>query len=107
MSTYSNVPRSNSCAVRSPNDNFFALIAPTRSSSILCGKTDAIINPPVEITPEASISADVPFNSVKTSACYINGVVKQLESNKLAAKKITLKLKYSDFQTITRTIAAR
>jgi len=39
-------------------------------------------------------------------AILTDKVVKQLESNKLTAKAITLKLKYSDFQTITRTYSS-
>ena len=40
-------------------------MAPTRSSSMLAGNCDAMIKPSVEMMPEASISADDPFNSIK------------------------------------------
>jgi hypothetical protein len=43
-----------------------ALIAPTLSSSMPAGNTDAIIKPSVDMMPDASISADVPFKSINT-----------------------------------------
>jgi hypothetical protein len=42
-----------------------ALIAPTRSSSSSAGIWAAIISPSVEITPDASMSAEVPLSSFK------------------------------------------
>jgi transposase len=43
--------------------NIAALMAPTLSSSIEAGSTEAIVKPSVEITAVASMSAEAPFNS--------------------------------------------
>ena len=63
--TRSILPRASSRPARSPSDSSAADIAPTRSSSMPAGKADAIIKPSVEISAEASTSAEELFRSFK------------------------------------------
>ena len=73
------LPRASSRAVRSPRDSMAALIAPTRSSSTVLGSRAAIIRPSDEMMAEASMSAEVPFKSLRTVWSMFERIVQYLE----------------------------